>query len=332
MTEIEIKKEGKTINRYMSASGNAQAELISMVEGRPKGIDTKPLKISFQDYSYPGFSIQVEQFLSMDDCEVSSKCEVEPIMGFSLLTKGYLSANTSLFNKSEFNWQVGSANIVFRNGMGSMDMNIPKGETVEMVNFVIPQDYIGQLIVKDSETFGQLDNYTQNMENGTLFKENHLVNSQVMHSAMDIYNCRMLGNNAPIYLESKIAECIAGILSPYESLKGSVRLGLIMRDKMHDAEDIIRSHYQNMPSLHALATMVGTNECTLKKAFKQEFGTTVFQYLYDYRMNLAVKYLLDTSLPIADIGMKLGYDYQSHFCTAFKRKYGVSPMEFRMKG
>ena len=57
----------------------------------------------------------------------------------------------------------------------------------------------------------------------------------------------------------------------------------------------------------------------------------LFQYLFDFRMNLAVHYLLDTSLPIADIGVKLGYDYQSHFCTAFKRKHGVSPMEFRLR-
>jgi AraC-like DNA-binding protein len=86
-----------------------------------------------------------------------------------------------------------------------------------------------------------------------------------------------------------------------------------------------------MPSLHELAAMVGTNECTLKKAFKQEFGTTVFQYLFDYRMDLAVRYLLDTSLPIAEIGLKLGYDYPSHFCTAFKRKYGMSPVEYRAR-
>lgn len=39
--------------------------------------------------------------------------------------------------------------------------------------------------------------------------------------------------------------------------------------------------------LHEIASMVGTNECTLKKAFKYEFGTTVFQFLFDYRMRLA---------------------------------------------
>ena len=34
-------------------------------------------------------------------------------------------------------------------------------------------------------------------------------------------------------------------------------------------------------------------------------------------------------MAINDIGIKLGYDYQSHFCTAFKRKYGVNPIEYR---
>jgi len=28
----------------------------------------------------------------------------------------------------------------------------------------------------------------------------------------------------------------------------------------------------------------------------------------------------------------LGYEYQSHFCTAFRRKYGMSPTEFRDMG
>ena len=67
----------------------------------------------------------------------------------------------------------------------------------------------------------------------------------------------------------------------------------------------------------------------LKSAFKQEFGTTVFQCLFDRRMELASHYLLDSQLPIAEVGFLLGYDYQSHFCTAFRRKYGISPSEYR---
>ena len=141
----------------------------------------------------------------------------------------------------------------------------------------------------------------------------------------------MMGNNAHKCLEAKIIDCLSGFLSPGILSPSGKTFSLIIRDKIHDAKDIILSRYQDMPSLHELATMVGTNECTLKKAFKQEFGTTVFQYLFDYRMEMAAQYLLDTDLPIADIGIRLGYDYQSHFCTAFKRKYGVSPLEFRLR-
>lgn len=36
-----------------------------------------------------------------------------------------------------------------------------------------------------------------------------------------------------------------------------------------------------------------------------------FQYLFDYRMRLAVLYLLDSDMAINDIGIKLGYDYKT---------------------
>lgn len=98
---------------------------------------------------------------------------------------------------------------------------------------------------------------------------------------------------------------------------------------MNDARTIIHNNYNHMPTLHRLALLVGTNECTLKKAFKQFFGTTVFGYLFDLRMKMAVEMLLSTDMPISNIGYQLGYEHQSHFCTAFKRKYHVSPSLFR---
>ena len=104
-----------------------------------------------------------------------------------------------------------------------------------------------------------------------------------------------------------------------------------LRSKIYDARQIIEKQFMDPPSLGRLAVLVGTNECTLKATFKQVFGTTVFKYLFDYRMELAVHYLEDSALPIADIGTRLGYDYPSHFCTAFRRKFGMSPSEYRLR-
>jgi AraC-like DNA-binding protein len=75
--------------------------------------------------------------------------------------------------------------------------------------------------------------------------------------------------------------------------------------------------------------MVGTNECTLKNGFKTLFGTTVFGYLFNYRMKLAGQYLSDTDKTIQEIAGLVGYEYLSHFSTAFKRKFYVSPQQYR---
>ncbi len=60
--------------------------------------------------------------------------------------------------------------------------------------------------------------------------------------------------------------------------------------QMDNARTFIHHNYQRMPSLHRLALLVGTNECTLKKCFKQSFGTTVFGYLFNLRMEMAVQH------------------------------------------
>jgi AraC-like DNA-binding protein len=97
----------------------------------------------------------------------------------------------------------------------------------------------------------------------------------------------------------------------------------------YHAREIIERQHANPPSLHNLALMVGTNECKLKNGFKALFGTTVFRYLFDFRMKLACQYMLDTGLSIQDIALAVGYEHQSHFSTAFKRMYGISPQEYR---
>ena len=138
MTEISIIKDGITINNYKSVGDNSLTDdFIPMIEKRPSSMDSEALKVEFQDYSYPKFGVEIERFQSHDNCHFTAECEVSPLIGFSLLTKGQFSAKTSLYKNQVFNWQTGSANLLFRNGMGEMDMFFQKEETVELVNFNI---------------------------------------------------------------------------------------------------------------------------------------------------------------------------------------------------
>ena len=143
----------------------------------------------------------------------------------------------------------------------------------------------------------------------------------------EIMRSKLMGNYSDIYIESKILECITLFLplSVNNNKDDNIKHSLAIRDKMYHAKNILDTEFLSPPTLHNLALQVGTNECTLKSAFKYFFNQTVFSYIYDLRMSLAIKYLLETNKTISEIANLVGYEYQSHFCTAFKRKYSISP-------
>lgn len=85
---------------------------------------------------------------------------------------------------------------------------------------------------------------------------------------------------------------------------------------------------ENPPSLLDLARQVGINDRKLKQGFRQVFGTTVFGYLHDYRMEQARLLLIEQKLAIALVAHTVGYSHLSHFATAFRKKFGVNPSTY----
>lgn len=55
--------------------------------------------------------------------------------------------------------------------------------------------------------------------------------------------------------------------------------------------------------------------------------------LFDYGMTFCLKkaedYLADTKEPVSDIAARLGFSNRTHFYTLFKKKYGMTPNEYR---
>lgn len=206
-----------------------------------------------------------------------------------------------------------------------------KGTTFELFNIVLAEPIVRQLAERHPNELGRYCNDFGRGEVLYYTKPGTQASRKLLNVFHYVEHCNEMGNYAEKYIEANILDCLSMMIN---GTNGSDEVlspvNLVLSDKVHAARDIMTTQYQNPPSLHELATMVGTNECTLKSAFKQEFGTTVFQCLFDHRMELASRYLLDTQLPIAEIGFLLGYDYQSHFCTAFRRKYGMAPSEYRI--
>lgn len=65
------------------------------------------------------------------------------------------------------------------------------------------------------------------------------------------------------------------------------------------------------------------------RKLKQKTGLTTEQFLLDFRLHKAKQQLLQSDIPMAVITEAVGLKDQAHFSQAFKKKYGVSPREFR---
>ncbi|MEM1311458.1 MAG: AraC family transcriptional regulator [Cyanobacteria bacterium P01_H01_bin.153] len=148
-----------------------------------------------------------------------------------------------------------------------------------------------------------------------------------------ILQCPYTGLTQRMYLESKAIELLALLMEEEADIhrdKAQANLpGLDRRDRIQYAQEILMNNLTNPPSLMELARQVGLCDCNLKRGFKETFGTSVFGYLRDRRLERAQQLLLDPWMTVTEAARTVGYESRSAFTTAFKQKYGVSPKAYR---
>ena len=135
-----------------------------------------------------------------------------------------------------------------------------------------------------------------------------------------------------LFMESKVLELLALQLSQFEQQQNGQAVQQLKKedlDKMYEIQKILTNNLQSQLSLRTLSHMVGTNEFNLKRNFKIAFGTTVYGYLNQYKMEQAKALLMEKDMPIAEIAVKMGYKYATHFSSAFKKYFGYLPTKIR---
>ena len=56
---------------------------------------------------------------------------------------------------------------------------------------------------------------------------------------------------------------------------------------------------------------------------------TCIEYLNQYRLEMASRQLTETELPVTSIALESGFNNISYFNRVFKKKFGVTPKEYR---
>lgn len=98
---------------------------------------------------------------------------------------------------------------------------------------------------------------------------------------------------------------------------------------IHKAIQYIRAHYSEKITLDGVAQAVYLSPAYFSRIFRQETGETFNAYLNTVRIEQSKKLLMDKSVRLIDISLMVGFDNQSYFTKVFKKKTGLSPLQYR---
>lgn len=136
-----------------------------------------------------------------------------------------------------------------------------------------------------------------------------------------------------LFLESKVFELLSVYLS--EILELSILASTYIaisrsdRESIIEAKRIIDSQLALAPSCEELARKVNISTSKLSKGFSSLFGTSVHAYIIDQRLEKAASLLLESNLNVSQVAAFVGYSKPSNFASAFKKKYGVIPKNYK---
>ena len=193
-------------------------------------------------------------------------------------------------------------------------------ENITIVNIMFPEEIIWEQLLSKLETKAFNMNVFARLEEDESEKVKALVSVfekeieqkksgyvQNVHSIINII--------VSIILRERFKENNVG--GQYSSVKRAI--------------DYIKNNFQKPLTLVDVAKEVNLEPNYFSSIFSKKLKTTFKSFLNEIRLNNAVKELKNSEKSILDICYSSGYGSISNFNRMFKKRYGMSPREYRQK-
>jgi two-component system response regulator YesN len=104
----------------------------------------------------------------------------------------------------------------------------------------------------------------------------------------------------------------------------------LMRDLFSEATVIIERDYGDPLEVPTVAAEIATSRRQLQRAFA-EAGTSFTSYLTEVRLQKAAELLRESAMSVYGIARTVGYRQHSQFAKMFRRRFGMTPSQFRAR-
>ena len=103
-------------------------------------------------------------------------------------------------------------------------------------------------------------------------------------------------------------------------------------EKIKEVHKLIIDSPSKNYTVEVLSQMFDIPESTLRKNFREIYGSPIYKYIKKFKINKAAELLKsDSSLKVSDVAESVGYDNPSKFAAAFRDVMGITPLEYKQK-
>lgn len=276
-------------------------------------------------------------YINYGDIEMEDLTVLKVKADFPVIEMHFALSGRSLSNCKEYAKELGfnanQHNIIY---IPSFDgqIQISSSSVMRLFEIGLSIQFFERLTKNNSNMSTRMLDFVLNERPTLLHKNNLPITPQMNLVITEIINCPKEGYFKRLFIEAKVIELFMLQIEQYEQLLlgKSTTIKSYDHQKLHEAKYLVEKHLDQPLSILELSRQVGINDFKLKRGFKELFGETIFGYINNLKMERA-KFLLqnEEDTTISQISKQTGYKNQTHFTSAFKRKYGVTPSQFQSR-
>lgn len=294
--------ENKTIFHIKNESGNGEVTVYELFKG---------IEVLYNDFHFKYYSSCQEKtnnIIEINYCKVGRfECEFEKDKCL-YMSEGDLAIN-SLKNK--------------KTSLSFFPLSHYHGITI-LLNL--------DVIDENKDLFKQFGIDINNIARCSKIEETIVIraNEKIEHIFSELYVVRE--DSLIPYLKIKIIEMLFFInrLDFFSSKEKRPYYTKKQVDTVKEIEKVIISNLCKHYTLEKLSKRFDMPLTLMKKCFKEVYGTSIYNYLKTYRMQVARKLLKEGKLNVTEVAIQIGYLNPSKFSTTFKNEYGMTPKEFQI--
>lgn len=146
--------------------------------------------------------------------------------------------------------------------------------------------------------------------------------------ALDILDRQYVRVSSKVARFGLALQFLALAIESWEKTGAARRPNLSADEYVEYAVQFIRSNYRHL-KISEVAEYIGINRTYLSEIFSRKMYMSPQEYLLQVRMGKARELLRQTNLPVNVIAREIGYEDQLSFSKIFRKRFGVSPMQYR---